>query len=138
MGDWGPSNRAGHRALRVIGPNSAFVLCVVHFLLMTAVDVKEGLETGRPGFGESPKAVPPPPPATASRCKHSKLCLCTKYLIPKNKTPHGSNTGAKLANTTVHANTVALKACWPGRSNTGFRADHARLASLGFGEGARK
>ena len=38
----------------VLGPNSAFVMCAVspfNLLLMTAVDVKEGLETWRRDLG---------------------------------------------------------------------------------------
>ena len=53
-GDWGPSNRAGHRALRVIGPNSALVMYVV----VTVVTSSTGKQSQRvrkqsAGFGEA-------------------------------------------------------------------------------------
>ena len=78
-------------------------------------------------LGESPAASwlpnkPSPAPATLSRWRHSRLCLCTRYRTAKKAAPGTSKIGASAAYASAHARTVTLNACCPGRSNAGRNA----------------
>ena len=77
-----------------------------------------------------PKRSSSPAPAILSRCRQSRLCLCTRYRTAKKSVPGSSNAGASDAKVTAHAKTVALNACCPGRSNVGRRGERLRRARI--------